>query len=181
MAWKMWRERLTYIIERLTYTMMSVFVAWHTLAIVVAPAPDSNVTQSLRVLLQPYLTLLNLDHKWGFYSPNIGDDDFLRYVIEDNAGERHTFNPAAELSWFHPNYFWVRFWHYWIIDYPQIYADYAAARFCQEHASLHPVAITLLNVQEEPFTPADLLRGKRRTDPEFYTIKKIKRVKCPDQ
>ena len=46
-----WRDRLIYL-------AMSAFVAWHTLAMVIAPAPDNSViVQSLRGLFQPYLTL----------------------------------------------------------------------------------------------------------------------------
>ena len=159
--------------------MMSVLVAWHTVAIMVAPAPESHVTQSLRVLLQPYLTLLRLDNPWDFFAPNVGEGSRFRYVVEDKDGLRHTFNPAAQLSWFNPNFFWFRSWYYAIMDDPELYADAAAARFCNEQSALYPVAVTLLELQEERFTPADLLGGKNRTDPKFITMKKIKRVKCP--
>jgi hypothetical protein len=51
---KQWRERLG-------YAAMSVFVGWHTLAMVVAPAPEeSALVKSLHGLLQPYLALFNL-------------------------------------------------------------------------------------------------------------------------
>ena len=54
MIWNSWRQRLTYLV-------MSVFVAWHTLAMVIAPAPDSSVlVGTLRAALQPYLTLFKL-------------------------------------------------------------------------------------------------------------------------
>jgi len=173
MASKLWRQRLA-------YQAMSIFVAWHTLAMVVAPAPESQVTKSLRVVLQPYLTLLRLDSEWDFFAPNIGVGSLLRYVVEDKDGQSHTFAPAEQLSWFHPNYMWVRFWHYNIMDYPDDYADDAAVRFCKKHAALHPVAITLFEVREKLFTRADKLSGKSRTDPQFYTVKTIKRVKCPE-
>jgi hypothetical protein len=170
---KMWRQRLTYI-------AMSVFVAWQTLVIVVAPAPDSHVSQSLRILLQPYLTLLRLDSQWDFFAPNVGEGSRFRYVITDKDGQRHTFNPAEQLSWFHPNFFWVRAWYYAIMDEPDLYADAAATRLCKEQAALHPVAITLLELQEERFSQADLLSGKIRTDPKFFTEKTIKRVTCQE-
>ena len=42
--------------ERLTYTAMSVFVAWHAAATVIAPAPDNSVIAiALRPIFQPYL------------------------------------------------------------------------------------------------------------------------------
>jgi hypothetical protein len=34
-------------------------------------------------------------------------------------------------------------------------------------------------MQEEKFTREDYLSGKRRIDPEFFTVKAIRRVACP--
>ena len=62
---KPWRERLIFV-------AMSVFVVWHTIAMVLAPAPENSVTvQSLRVVFQPYLTLFKLDNPWDFFAPNV--------------------------------------------------------------------------------------------------------------
>ena len=168
--------------ERLTYAAMSVFVAWHTLALVVAPAPGSSVTvQGLRVVLQPYLSLLRLDNGWNFFAPYSGSLNMsqFRYVIEDRAGEKRTFTPEAEFSTISLSYFWFRGWYDEIIDHPEDYADIAVALYCREHASLHPMAITLLEIQENAFTHTDLLAGKERWDPEFVTEKTIKHATCP--
>ncbi|HSP51173.1 MAG TPA: hypothetical protein VLN61_13545 [Pseudolabrys sp.] len=169
--------------QRLTYTVMSVFVAWHSLAIVVAPAPESSVTvKGLRILLQPYLTLLRLDNAWNFFAPTVGNIFTFRqfrYVIEDKAGEKLTFIPGAEFSGLNPSYFWFRAWHGAIIDNPEDYADIAAALYCRKHASLHPVSITLLEIQAKYFTQNDFLAGKQRWDPEFVTMNTIEHVKCP--
>jgi hypothetical protein len=167
-----WRQRLAYI-------AMSVFVAWHTLAIVVAPAPVSRVTQSLRVYVEPYLKTFLLDNKWDFFAPNVGPALRLRYVIEDKDGQSHTFDPAEQLNWFHPNFHWARSWHTAIMDDPDLYADAAAARLCREHAALNPVAITFIKREEGRFTQADLLSGKSRLDPEFFDEETLKQVKCP--
>lgn len=166
--------------QRLTYLIMSLFVTWQTLAIIVAPAPDSYVSEALRKVLQPYLTLLRLDSQWDFFAPNVGEGSRLRYILEDKGGRRFSFNPAQQLSWFHPNYFWVRGWYYAIMDNPELYADAAIARFCEQHAALHPVAITMLEMQEERFTRADLLAGENRNHPKFFTAKTIKHAQCPE-
>src|SRR5439155_16029727 len=53
-----WRQRLTYL-------AMSLFVAWHTLAIIIAPTPTgSGLVQSLRSLVQPYISFFRLDNQW---------------------------------------------------------------------------------------------------------------------
>ena len=171
---KKWRERLTYI-------AMSVFVAWHTLAMVIAPAPDSDVTKSLQIVLQPYLTLLRLDSQWQFFAPTVSEGSRLRYDIQDRTGKLHTFMPAEELSWFHPNFIWFRSWYYRIMDDPDNFGDYAAAQFCRKHASLQPLAITFYEIQEEKFTRDDFLSGKNRMDPGFFTIKMLRGIRCPEQ
>lgn len=167
--------------ESLTYTAMSVFVAWHTVAMVIAPAPDDSLmAQSARRLFQPYLSLFRLDNHWNFFAPDINQGFRLRYDIEDAAGKLHTISPADELNWFHPNYFWFGSWYFSILDSPDIHGDTAAAFFCDKHASLHPAAITLLEIQEKDFSPVDQRNGKHRLDPEFISVNTLKRVKCPN-
>jgi hypothetical protein len=167
--------------ERLTYTAMSVFVAWHTAATVIAPAPDNSViVVALRPVFQPYLSLFRLDNPWDFFAPSVEAGAELRYVIDDAAGTRHTFVPTRELSWYHPNYFWLRSWYYAIMDEPDVYAAAAATFFCRQHAALRPVSITFAEYQLGDFAPEDHLDGKLPTDPEFVTVKVLKRVTCPD-
>jgi hypothetical protein len=167
--------------KRLTYTAMSVFLAWHTLAIVVAPASSSVTAQGIRGVLQPYLSLFRLDNVWNFFAPPHGDMGMsqFRYVIEDKAGTKFNFMPEEEFSGLHPSYFWFRGWYNAIIDNPDQYADIAAAMYCKKHASLSPVSITLLEIEENEFKRSDFLAGKKRWDSEFVTVKTIKQVKCP--
>ena len=172
MSSKRWRERLA-------YTAMSVFVGWHTLAIVVAPAPDSSaIVQSLRPLLHPYLTLFYLDNYWDFFAPDVERGKQLRYVIEDRAGTTHTFVPLEELNWFHPIYRRAGYWYDAIVDDPETYVDFVAASLCRKHASLHPVSITLLGIQQGDFSRDDHLNGKRAIDSEFATENTLTIVEC---
>jgi len=172
-----WRERLTYL-------MMSLVVGWHGFAIVVAPAPDSSATvQSFRLLLQPYLSLFRLDNAWNFFAPSVGRHSQFRYVIEDTAGKEHTFVPSQELNWSIPRYVWWREFKYLydgIMEAPEIRGDAIAALLCRKHASLDPVSIPLLQIQEQDFRPEDHLRGKHPLDPEFVTVNTLRRVNCRD-
>jgi hypothetical protein len=166
--------------QRVTYIALSAFLAWHTVAMILAPAPDESViAQSLRPLFQPYLTFFRLDDTWDFFAPTVGHGSQLRYTIEDAAGRSHTFIPTDALSWYSPNYFWARSWYYAIIDTPDVYLDAAVATLCRQHASLHPTAITLMEYQEGDFAPEDHLAGKTPMDPEFVTVNVLKREQCP--
>src|SRR5258705_2572587 len=161
---KQWRERLI-------YTVMSVFVGWHTLAMAVAPASDaSDTAKSLRLLFQPYLTLFTLDHQWAFFAPSVPKGTQLQYVIKDASGESHTFVPSAQGNWFHPGYIWFKDSYEAILDSPDDYTDTFAALFCREHASLRPVSISFLTVEEADFKPADHSNGKHPLDRAFVTM-----------
>src|SRR5258708_22597475 len=97
MIWHPWRQRLTYLV-------MSAFVAWHTLAMVIAPAPESSVlVQTLRAALQPYLTLFRLDNPWNFFAPTIGGAR-LRYPLDDAPAAPPTRTPAEQLNRVHPDF-----------------------------------------------------------------------------
>jgi hypothetical protein len=165
--------------ERLLHTAISALVAWHTLAMVIAPAPDNDVTNVARIALQPYLTLFRLDNQWEFFASTNGEASRLRYDIQDRTGKLHAFLPADELHWYHPNFIWFRSWYSQIIDDPENYAESAAAVLCRKHAALQPLAVTFYDIQEEQFTRDDYLSGKRRMDPEFFTARLLRGVRCP--
>jgi hypothetical protein len=172
MVSKSWRDRLT-------YAAMSAFLAWHTVAIVIAPAPDvSPAVQAARVPFQQYLALLRLDSRWDFFAPYIALESEFRYVIEDQAGTDHFFRPTEGLNWFHPTFIWSWALAEAVLLYPESYTDSVAAYLCRKHAALHPVAITMLEAEIRYFTPEDHLAGKRPTDPEFVTEKTVKRLEC---
>jgi hypothetical protein len=164
---------------RLTYAAMSVFVAWHTAAMTIAPMPEvSAFVQALRVPFHPYLVFFRLDNMWDFFSPNVPRPSEFRYIVEDIRGNHHPFVPIKDLNWFHPNFLWSTSWYGAIMDAPETYADPAAEVFCLKHASLRPVAIIFLQAQSYDFTPQDQLDGKRPMDPEFVTVTTVKRVRC---
>jgi hypothetical protein len=164
---------------RLAYAAMSLLVAWHTVAMVLASAPQSHTTLSGRWFFYPYLTLFRLDNNWGFFAPNVPRGHQFRYVIEDATGRRHTFIPDEKLSRLSPTWIWFNDRYITVIESPEDYADATAAALCREHASLHPVAVTLLDVEQEEFLPADRLSGKHPLDPEFVNVNVVKTVRCP--
>jgi len=140
------------------------------------------LVRSLRVVLQPYLSLLRLDDAWGFFAP-VGKHSQFRYVVEDDAGKTHVFVPTEEKRVSFPRYVWWREFKYFYDEIMQT-ADArgreAGILLCREHASLRPRSVVLLEVDEQDFTPEDELRGNRPLDPEFVTIDTLMRVKCED-
>ena len=172
---KRWRERLT-------YSAMSLFLGWHTIATILAPVPEKNViVQAFRNVYQPYLTLTGIDTTWDFFSPLSSSYQF-RYTIQDAAGNEHTFTPIQEVSWLTPNHRWDERIFATLISTPTLIGDYFTKSFCREHASLRPVAVTLLYLEEKEFWPQDYLLGKQRTtDPANFTLYPLLRAACPQQ
>jgi hypothetical protein len=172
--WVDWRKRLATV-------AMSLVVAWHSLAMLVAPAPaDSTLVHSLRSMLQPYISLLRLDTGWGFFAP-VGKHAQFRYVIRDAAGHDHMFVPTEEPAGSIFRYVWWREFKYLydgIMDAPETRAGVAGTMLCREHVSLDPLFVTLLQVQEENFWPEDLLAGKHPLDPDYVTVNTLTRVPC---
>jgi hypothetical protein len=165
--------------ERLTYAAISVFLAWHALALMIAPLPDSSLKKSMHGVLHPYLRLFRLDNTWDFYAPNVGSGLQFRYVVEDGGGKQHTFKPTDDYGWFHPSYWWFRAWHNVIMDAPDLHGDLAVVLLCKKHHSLNPVSITLKKVQQNDFSVEDHLTGKHPMDTEFVTESELKRATCP--
>ncbi len=176
---KLWRQRLTYL-------AMSLFVAWHTLALVVAPAPGtSDLIKGLRTVLDPYLHFLRLDNQWNFFAPDVGEEGrdplglVLRYVIEDDAGTLHRVDPSAALNWYLPSSIWFRAWYFALLDSPDDFGEQFAALFCRQHADLHPLTITLFAAEQKDYGPQDRLRGKQPLDAEFVSVATVKSLQCP--
>jgi hypothetical protein len=179
MAAKVWRERAA-------YAAMSLFVAWHTLAMVVAPAPgNSDLIKGLRTALDPYLYFFKLDNEWNFVAPDIDEEGrdppgvILRYVIKDQSGTLHRFDPDADLNWFHPSSIWFRGWYLAVLDDPDAFGEAFAALFCREHAELHPATISFFEVDEQSYGPLDRLHGKQPLDAEFVKVEPVKSFECP--
>ncbi len=178
---KRWRGRLI-------YTVMSVFVGWHTLAMLAGPVPRADSERwprinalfgVIRTPFIPYLTLFRLDGTWGFFAPNVKNGSWLRYVVEDATGQRHIFEPAMPLRRFDPLYLRIEQQYRELIDDPETFGDSAAAMLCRQHASLNPVAIAFVEIKQKDFRPDDHKDGKRPLDAAFVTVNPLKRVQCP--
>lgn len=164
---------------RFAFIAMSLFVVWHSLAMLVAAAPDSRITTSARVLFNPYLMIFGLDSQWGFFAPDIPNGHAFRYIVEDAAGNRRTFTPADQWSPLQPTFIWFKDRYKTIMQSFEDFADAAVASICKEHADLKPVVVTLVDVTQKDFSPEDRLKGKSPLDPEFLEEQEMDPIRCP--
>lgn len=165
--------------KRFAYAAMSFLIVWHVIAMAVAPAPDSQIKRSVGVWFNPYLTLLGLDNEWGFFAPDIPASFEFRYVVEDAVGKRHEFDARDQWSSLQPTFIWFMDHYKTVMESVDELGEIAVAALCKEHASLNPVSVTLIDVQQKEFTPEDRLNGKSPLDPEFIELEPLEPVRCP--
>ena len=79
-------------------TVQSLFLLWHSLALVVGPAPGSYSMGKVYPIFKPYLQFLQIDTTWGFFSPEPGTGIVLRYDVEDSSGREYYFKPFPTLT-----------------------------------------------------------------------------------
>jgi hypothetical protein len=164
---------------RAAFAAMSLFVAWHSLAMLVAAAPDSRLTGSARTLFVPYRLFFGLDSKWGFFAPDVPNGHDFRYVVETASGERRLFRPSEQWSPLQPTFIWFRDRYKTVMESFEDFAPAAVASICKEQAALDPVSVTLIDITQKDFTPEDRLHGKDSLDPEFIEEQAMDPIRCP--
>jgi hypothetical protein len=70
--------------------LLSVWIAFHGIAIMLAPGPMTYLYQSARPLFLPYWQIFGLGSTWSFYAPDPAPPIFYEWEWEDAAGKRHT-------------------------------------------------------------------------------------------
>jgi hypothetical protein len=166
--------------RRLTYGLMSVFVTFHAVALIVGPAPRDNlIATTLRPVVDPYLDLLYLNVGWGFFAP-VGMTSEFRYSVVDADGKKHTFMPTRGLAWYYPGSLWVKDRFRTIAQFSERYGPGFIAEACRAHADLRPKEVILFELmQEKLLTPEDYKAGKAALDPEFSTTLTLMTEPCP--
>lgn len=67
--------------------LLSCFIVFHLVGVLLAPNPLSYLTQSLAFVYRPYTNFLGLAHTWGFFAPEpIYPPMYIDYAIEKNGG-----------------------------------------------------------------------------------------------
>jgi hypothetical protein len=167
--------------KSLIYLVMSLVVAWHSAAIMLSPLPEnSGALRWARSYLNPYLALFRLDNRWSFFAPEVGKQRVFRYIVEDAEGKEHTFEPLNEHSWSFPRYvLWRQFKYLYdsIMSDPEAYVP-VVALLCRQHASLKPVAVSFVQVQELDFWAEDYLKGHRPLQPDYVQVIRLTNTSC---
>ena len=72
---------------RFLKVVLSVFLVYQLVGVVLAPNTTSFLTFSVASLYKPYMNFLNLNHSWGFFAPEpISPPLYIDYVLEQKNG-----------------------------------------------------------------------------------------------
>lgn len=67
--------------------MISAFLIFHLLGVLLAPNPASYLSQSLAFIYRPYMNVFGLAHTWGFFAPEpISPPMYIDYILEQKGG-----------------------------------------------------------------------------------------------
>mgnify|MGYP006921588281 FL=1 len=164
--------------SKLAYILASLFAVWHTGALIIAPAPESYLINSIYSVYKPYLSLFNINNGWAFFAPNPHTGVRMHYNIVDGDGHTHRFDFTGSLQRSA-----TVFQRYTMMqDYISLkaapYTASAGLYLCRRHADLQPQTIRFEFHRARVLTPEQFLAGQRATDADNLIIEMGDPISC---
>lgn len=165
-------------VRALLWVLASLFLVWHSLVLVVTPAPSSYLQKIFQDLSWPYVRFFQLESGWGFFAPEPVRGKQLRYVVLDARNRRQEYRLTESLQRLSPSY----------LRYTTLYGNIhpgrpglmkSAARYlCRRHAGDLPRSITFIVRHQLLITPEEYEAGKRSLTPEFIRTETLQPISC---
>ncbi len=149
----------------------SLFLIWHSLVIVIGPAPGSYLLGRVYRVFDPYLSFFHLENYWAFFAPNPASGNLLRYAVRDEYGQQHIFKLTEDHRRSEPAYLRHTTFYTAISDHKDPGYTASAARYlCQRHAGLKPASIVFITGQQLRLPRQAWLDGKRPLDDDYMEV-----------
>jgi hypothetical protein len=168
--------------QKILFVLTSMFLIWHTLALVIGPSPQSHLRDNLFGYFQPYLSLFRLNNAWAFYAPEPELGSVVNYKVIGEDGDAQEFDVYNDqldrwsASYFRFNAFFNNI--YWQSEVYRRYRNSYIQYLCRRHAALNPESIVLVRINQTRLTHEDYLKGARPLDPEFIEVHTSQPVRC---
>ena len=176
------RDTLMNTRQKILYLIASVFLIWHTFALLIGPAPQSYIRDNLLGIYEPYLSVFRLNNAWAFYAPEPDLGGVLNYKVLDNDGNEHQFDIYHDYldrwsaSYFRYNAFFNNIeWN--SAEYRRYRKSYIQY-LCRKHSNLSPKSIALIRIAQIPLSPEDYINGARPLDPDFTESRPSEPTRC---
>ncbi len=165
-------------VRALLWVLASLFVVWHSLVLIVTPAPSSYLQKIFQDLSWPYVRFFQLESGWGFFAPEPVRGKQLRYVVLNARHQSQEYRLTESLQRSSPSY----------LRYTTLFGNIhpgrpalmksAAQYLCRRHAGDSPRSITFIVRHQLLITPEEYETGKRSLTPEFIRIETLPPVPC---
>ena len=169
----------THYRRRLGYLFGSIFLFWHTTAVLMGPWPDSYLKRQFYAPFQGYLTLFFGENWWAFFAPGALFGLTAEYEVQTPNGLiSGPLTLALKKS--DPNYFrlasmWDRTTtHY--SDYVRSYGRYVCLRLKKEH----PDQVRFITKAQKQLPMMLYLSGRRPREKEFLNTVELPWMKCEE-
>lgn len=160
------------------YLLASLFVAWHVLATVEAPAPESHLAYRVYPAFLPYLKLFHLNHGWGFYSGGLWGTLRVRYRVNTAPGEHRDFPLSENASSYGVAALRYRTLFNNVGTAGVAFTSSAAKHLCRRHSDLKPTSIEFLVARQWQIPVSLFLEGKRPLAEEYFFASEVRPIPC---
>lgn len=147
--------------------LISLFVIWHIGALLIAPAPPSDLVRKFYPAFRPYLSWLWLHTEWSLFGPDPDPGRMLRAHLVGANGETHTLALTESLRWRDPAYFRLTTLYNRI--HPSMPENITAgARYLAgQHRDWNVREVRFEIVRQMTMRPEWYLKGERPLDPDY--------------
>ena len=149
----------------------SIFLTYHTLAICLAPAPDSYLRRKVAPFFEPYLKIFHLNNNWGYFAPDPASGILMRYRIEDEDGKMHVFKLTENLKRSDPDFMRMTSLFNKMPGMSPAYLQGIASYLCGRNSAIKPVRLQFMEGHQVRLSPWAWFRGKRPMDDEYMRLK----------
>lgn len=152
--------------RRVGYVVGSVFLLWHTTAILLGPWPASYWRAQVYAPFQNYLTLFFGENMWAFFAPGAIFGQLVRYEVETPSGS-FSGDLTRNLPHRDPNYFrMTAMWDKASSNYAGYERSYAR-HLCAALAHLQPTKLRFVGFSLKSLPPRLYLEGRRPLDDDM--------------
>lgn len=160
------------------YVLASLFLVWHTLALVIGPAPGSDLMSRIYPVFVPYLDGFNLNNQWGFFAPDPHAGSLLRYGLETTGGERRALHLTEDLSRGDAGFLRYSSLYLTLARQREPFLQAASNYLCRRHEAEQPLAIQFFAGHQLRLGPEQYRAGARPLQDEYVSVEYFEPIAC---
>lgn len=160
------------------YLLASLFLVWHTLALVIGPAPGSSLMGHIYPAFVPWLNSLNLNNQWGFFAPDPHAGSLPRYIVESADGGEQVVRLSETLQRSDAGFLRYSSLYLSLARQREPYLQAAAQYLCRQHRAQVPIAIHFFVGHQLRVGPEQYREGARPLQDDYMTVEYFEPIAC---